>query len=246
MSRVVAQRTTLQDGTFEAVGLSPGAYQVRVQNQGRAPLLTDPSRVEEGGTTDLGTLLLREGVTLSGTVTDDAGRPVEDATVSLRDSAGRPVFLFSFATTGSDGRYRVQELTPGAYTVRVEARGYAPASRPVTLTDAPGTLDAVLARGGEVRVRVEDEAGQPVLGARVSLRDADGRTVTRTLSLVSLLEGNLGLTDARGLATVPDLAAGVYRVTARRDGMELVGEDPAAHLPPGGTVEVRLTLRRLP
>jgi hypothetical protein len=93
---------------------------------------------------------------------------------------------------------------------------------------------------------VEDEAGRPVAGARVTLLDARGQPVTRTLSLVSLVEGNLGLTDEQGLAVVPDLAAGGYRVTARKDGMEMAGPEPQALVPGGGSVQVRVSLRRLP
>jgi protocatechuate 3,4-dioxygenase beta subunit len=245
-TRVVAQKTSLSDGTFRASAIGSGTYQVRVTHQGRAPLLSAAVRVAEGETVDVGTLTLQVGYALSGTVHDDAGRPVEDATVSMTDAAGRPLFLFSFATTGSDGRYRVQELQPGSYTLRVEARGYAPFTGPVRVEDGPVTADAVLIRGGEVRVTVEDEGGHPIQGARVTLVDSRGRTVTKTLSLVSLLDGNLGLTSEQGVALVPDLAAGAYRVRARKDGFQTLGDDPPALVPGGGSVQVRLIMRSAP
>ena len=53
--------------------------------------------------------------------------------------------LFS---SGSDGRYEVQGLQLAAYTVRIEAKGYAPFEGRVTI-DADGeTVDAVLQKGG--------------------------------------------------------------------------------------------------
>jgi hypothetical protein len=134
-------------------------------------------------------------------------------------------------------------MPPGSYTVKVEARGFATERRPVTLGDAAVTLDVTLHRGGEVRVQATDEAGQPLAGARATLVDARGQPVTRTLSLASLVEGDLGLTDASGVAVIPDLPQGTYRVTARKDGYALDGVEPVVQVPAGGRADARLVLR---
>jgi protocatechuate 3,4-dioxygenase beta subunit len=242
-ARIVAQTTSAQDGTFSSSGLAGGDYQVRISMGGNAPLVTPPFRVADGEAKDLGTLELATGVALSGTVTDDAGSPVEDATISMTDESGRPVFLFSMSTTGSDGSYRVAEVQPGRYTVRFEARGYAPGERSATLTDAAVTVDVVLSRGGEIRVVVQDAAGQPVRGARATLIDARGRPVTRTLSMVNLTDGNLGLSDERGMALIPDLAPSTYRVRVVKEGMVTDGGDQSVTVLPAATAELRVTLR---
>lgn len=125
-SRVKAQKTTATEGTWEAKGLEAGTYVLRVNNGEYAQHLGEPFVLTEGESKDLGDLRLQPGATLSGRVTDDLGTPVEDATVSLTDERGRQVFNFSLSTTGSDGKYAVHGLNPGAYTVRFEARGHSP------------------------------------------------------------------------------------------------------------------------
>ncbi|MFM8981289.1 MAG: carboxypeptidase regulatory-like domain-containing protein [Planctomycetia bacterium] len=241
MGRMRAQKTTATDGSFEAGGLEAGRYLLRVNSGEHAQHLGEPFVLAEGAAHDTGDIRLAPGVTLSGRVTDDTGKPVEDATVSLRDARGRSVFSFSMATTGSDGRYDVHGLEAGAYTVRFEARGLAPDERPVTLGAQGGSLDGVLSRGGTLQVLVEDDAGRPLAGARVSLLDARGQPVTRSLSLVTIFEGDRSVTDAGGRATLPDLAPGTYRASASKEGMP-AGEAVPVSVLPGGSTSVRVVL----
>jgi protocatechuate 3,4-dioxygenase beta subunit len=240
--RIKASTTTGQDGRFRTTGLEPGRYQVRYHDSGHAPVLSPPFDLAEDATHDMGDLAIAQGASIAGRVTDDAGTPIEDATISLRDAAGRPVFLFSTATTGSDGRYRVPEVEPGRYTLRVEARGHAPFEKPVTLGADSVTLDATLGRGGTVRVQVVDAAGLPVSGARVTITDAEGKPLTRTLSLANLDGGDAGSTDARGIAELRDLAAGTYGVSAGKQGYASVEGPVSVRLMPGATIEARLEL----
>ncbi|MFV1959887.1 MAG: collagen binding domain-containing protein, partial [Planctomycetota bacterium] len=245
-ARVKAQTTSGQDGSFRAAGLAPGTYQVRVSGGGYAGFLSEPFEIREGAAVDLGTWRLAAGLTLQGRVVDDEGTPIEDATISLRDAAGRPVFLFSLVTTGSDGRYQVTGLEAGRYVVGFEAKGYAPASRTIELGPDGGAADGTLSRGGAVDVGVEDLAGRPLAGARIVLRDGAGSPVRRTLSLVNLFEGGLDRTDEQGRLHVPDLAPGTYTVFASRDGFEATGEPPHVQVRPGTATKVRLTLRAAP
>lgn len=175
-------------------------------------------------------------------MTDDEGRPVENATISLKDTSGRPVFSFSLFTTGSDGRYSVQGVVPGRYVVGAEARGLAPAEQPVEVGEGGGTADLVLRRGGTLRVRVVDESGAPLEGARVTLTDGRGQAVTKTLSLINFFDSGQDRTNAEGVALLPDLAAGGYRVSASLGGYVLAGEEAGASVVPGGTAAATVTL----
>jgi Carboxypeptidase regulatory-like domain len=66
---------------------------------------------------------------IQGTVTDQSGAVVSDAKVTITDKAtGRVVN----ATTGSSGTYTSGALTPGDYTVRVEAQGFKTVEQTVT------------------------------------------------------------------------------------------------------------------
>jgi hypothetical protein len=176
-------------------------------------------------------------------VTDDTGKPVEDATVSLKDSRGRQVFNFSLATTGSDGRYDVHGLAQGAYTVRFEAKGLAPDERPVQVGPTGASVDGVLARGGTLAVIVEDDAGRPVVGARVILKDAKGQPVTKTLSLVNIFDSDRGLTNEQGATALQDLAPGPYRLSATKEGLVAPAEDVSVSVSAAGSTSARITLR---
>ncbi|MHC5009508.1 MAG: carboxypeptidase regulatory-like domain-containing protein [Planctomycetota bacterium] len=241
-SSVRANLTSDQDGIFQTAGLEPGSYQVRVSGTGFAGLLTAPFDLEGEAIVDLGNLRLAPGAAVQGRVVDDAGTPIEDVTISLEDRAGRPVFLFSLVTTGSDGRYRVAGLEAGAYVIRFEVDGYAPASRDVDVGAGGATVDVALARGGTVEVLVLDGAGNPVAGARVRLRDAAGNLVQRTLSIANLFSSSAGTTDDRGVGRIPDLAPATYTVTATKDGWQQIEEGVPAVVPAGGTTTVTVTL----
>src|SRR5580658_8530292 len=57
---------------------------------------------------------------LHGQVTDPSGAAVPDATVVVTGSSGQA----STAKSGRDGSYDVKGLSPGGYTVKVDAKGF--------------------------------------------------------------------------------------------------------------------------
>ncbi|MEZ6197322.1 MAG: sigma-70 family RNA polymerase sigma factor [Planctomycetota bacterium] len=105
-------------------------------------------------------------------VRDDAGEPLERATVRLwrEDENGEGIDRRE-GRTGADGEVVFDQLAPGAY--RVMSRHVACTPTPfasVALEVAPGgvqTQDVVLPRGAEIRGSVRDESGAPVTGALV-------------------------------------------------------------------------------
>ncbi len=74
---------------------------------------------------------------LTGSVTDLMGRPVGKVTLQLTaaHSAQEGVSTKPYTTTtAGDGSYSFAQLEPGAYTVEVNQKGYAPARSQVTLS----------------------------------------------------------------------------------------------------------------
>jgi protocatechuate 3,4-dioxygenase beta subunit len=238
----VGSRAVESTGLFELKGLPAGTYRLRIWANGYAQATTDVFTLAAEESRDMGAVPLQRGADLAGRVTNDVGHPVENATISLKDHTGRPVYTFSLFTTGSDGRYTVQGVVPGRYTVGAEARGLAPTTKQVDVDAAGATADLVLTRGGSVKVRVIDAAGHPVEGARVVLTDASGEAVTRTLSLVTFFESGRDRTGPEGETTIPDLASGTYRVKAVTSGSVLAGEEPSITITPGAAASISLTL----
>lgn len=64
--------------------------------------------------------------TISGTVTDAAGKAVEAATVQLLKADNKA--LVKAAVTGRQGEYEIEKLAPGKYIVSVSAVGFVPSS----------------------------------------------------------------------------------------------------------------------
>src|SRR5271165_328024 len=64
---------------------------------------------------------------ISGTVTDATGAVVAGAKVTITGSTGQTIKT----TTGAQGGYSSGSLVPGAYTVRVEAKGFKTAQLPL-------------------------------------------------------------------------------------------------------------------
>lgn len=113
---------------------------------------------------------------LHGAVRDEAGRPIPGATVEARGHDVRAVLGDKVrARTKADGTYVLGPLPPLTYAFEARAEGF--------LSDhgdgAAGTrtLDFVLRQVRVLEGRVVDEAGLPVAGASVGLREGAGDVV---------------------------------------------------------------------
>ncbi len=121
--------------------------------------------------------LLTGTVRAAGTGAGD-GTALMGATVTLADPRGQVV---AAQRTGPDGRYVIEDLAPGRYTLALSAPSCQPTAVPVTVSDGePTTLDAELRSGARVAGTARTTAGAPVPDARVLLLDADGNVAAVT------------------------------------------------------------------
>lgn len=107
-----------------------------------------------------------------GTVTDSTGAAVPSAKVTITGPTGQTIIV----TTGADGIYSSRLLVPGAYTVRVEAKGSKTAQLPLVVRVGNSTngsvqlqageeITVVMLPAGEAQVNVDQPSVQSVLKA---------------------------------------------------------------------------------
>jgi hypothetical protein len=124
-------------------------------------------------------LLPGQSTGVSGVVVDSEGKPVSGAFVVVGASR---------ATTGDDGRFAMEDVSPGKRTLQTTKSGFVSSSVPVTVT--PGQPNAgvrvSLKSAGTITGLVFDSKGQPVSGVSVfPYRMTFGSSGERTTVLVS-------------------------------------------------------------
>jgi len=156
------------------------------------PITRQPS-IE--GLRDLGAVMvMKEGLKVTGKVTDKLGNPIAGA--KIFDTEGywwrstKP-----FAETNSQGQFK-SSTNPGTATWTVQAPGYAPDLRVVTIKAGKPLVEIRLEPGRNIEGKVTDQAGKPVEGASI-LADT-WRKQRRRLYLEAKTdaEGNFKVTDA--------------------------------------------------
>lgn len=129
------------------------------------------------------------------------GAPVADAMVIVTDVRGE---VLATAKTGESGAFAFADLTPGAFTVAVNAPAFRPAALPVEV-GAQGTtrVEVELASGAHLQGVVRAGADRrPLADARVTLLDAAGNVA------------GTATTGEDGSYAFTDLDAGDYTLIA--------------------------------
>lgn len=222
------------DGTFQVDDLDPEQpHRLHVRVLGYATALVDSDPTPAGEVRDLGDIVLSSPEVLEGHVLTEDDQPVVGAAVrvesstaglSVRRADGQPIALPYTGErrlwTDATGRFRVDDLAPGEWTVSLQVLGSPRQAHTVRVPPRGGSEPLVLrvstAETRVVDVTVVDETGRPVTGARVH----------------AVGVARLVWTDASGRARVEVPAQGVVRLEA------LTGEDEIA-LRQGGSTTLR-------
>jgi Carboxypeptidase regulatory-like domain len=225
-------------GEFHLPDLRAGRYQLMVSPPNGPSVSVRDVEIEAGAVT-IRNLVVVEGVTVTGLVTDTrTGEPVVGAEVSLQGSERLE------SRTDESGRYRIAGLASDRAKVYVGAPGYLR-----TWVDAvPGVdgaeavCDIELDPGARIHGRVFGPTGEPVAGARI-LHDEG---VIRSKKRATATSGDDGTFLLEG---VP---AGWRTLTARAEGLASAVVDGLAvsagsevseveiHLAPGGAISGKL------
>lgn len=208
-------------GRYAFAGLPTGKQKMQARARG---LSTWQGELElTSGQKQQRTIHLAAGVTIFGTVKDEAGKPVAGADVDFGDwdDLGHRRLA-----SGEDGNYRCEGLTAGRLRVQVSTDKTGKTGKDFDCN--PGETirwDPVLSRGLVFRGRVLDDAGKPVAEAMVEGRPEDFATQRNWWGIAS--------TDAEGRfafdGCAPDL---LFTLAVKRK--SVFPELQLEHQKPGG------------
>ena len=147
-------------------------------------------------------------IVFSGRVHTRSGSGVGGAVVTVTAADGSQV---DRVPVDGDGRYQLNDLRNGTYTLIVTAVGYRPAAGTVVIKDVPGAQDFELAGGGLVSGMVRSD-GIPVPLAAIVASDVDGHILAQVAA------------DEAGRYRIEGLPDGDTVLTASASGYEPTAE----------------------
>lgn len=249
----------LRSGTTDAGGRcllefpDGEVFALVVNATGYAPAAREFPRPGTAGDRTPVAIALERACSLEGVVIDAAGKPVAGAEVRARNQRppAEPPWNGGAATTGTDGRFRIEGLPPVAQNLTVEYgplewkswQVRLPSTRPLTLRIPAGGMTVL----GTV---VAEGTGLPVEGASVVL-DVEGREPSPleppsegSSARARVVTGEDGTFRVEGvvpgrIAGVSVLAEGFLPWPARTANVARTDPTPA-----GGTATVEVRLRR--
>ena len=212
-----------EDGSYQILGLPSGSYEIiliKIDPKKRLSYRLPEPVVVSG---DLENLDLNIPVaSISGTVVDVRGNPLEGARVSVKKKGEKGekrvssleekiMRQFLYYSSDTSGRFEVPALCSGSYLVTATKEGFGQAVEEVTLETDSGAAEITLALkpGCTLRAKINDaRTGKTVEKAAIMLKDKKG-------AVVKMDE----LSAKDGLFTVGDLASGEYRLEAAAEGL---------------------------
>ncbi len=145
---------------FDSVPVSMGEVFVGIDHPSYKPVRRQLTRGEFGierGREPTSKVVLDRGLTVTGTVTDESGKPIAGAL--LRTKLLNDV---REAKTGENGIYRLAGCEPRTARIVVSAKGRATDMKELRIDSEMGPVDFQMKPGGTVRIRVLDLQGKPV------------------------------------------------------------------------------------
>ena len=182
------------DGRFTLTSLRvdlPHTLVVVAPGHGRY-LLDFDHGLADAGAIDLEDIVVPDSRAIEGTALDANRDPIPGATVILvGENQDRNRLRKDFGPAvdggyGSEesrrtddlGRFRFPDLSPGGYSLTLQVHGFPSVSTGVNVPEDCDLLDVQLsqAKGGSLRVRVNDSKGAPLEGIRVEASSEAGRS----------------------------------------------------------------------
>jgi beta-lactamase regulating signal transducer with metallopeptidase domain/uncharacterized GH25 family protein len=178
---------------FESVPVSMSELSVVVDHPEFMPTIRQLTRGEFGierSQQPEREIVLDRGLTVRGTVTDQAGKPIAGALIHAKFVNG--VNDDRSTKTAADGTYMLAGFAQCATRLMVSAKGRATDMKEVNIASNMGPVDFRMKAGGTVRIRVLNEHGNPVANARIIFQRWRGRSLNFEFEHVNHYTDNNG------------------------------------------------------
>ncbi len=150
---------------------------------------------------------------ICGTVVGPGNIPIEGARVIAMSYASGPRQSRDEAVTGPDGRFCLEHVKPGQYTVAVAKPGYKPGREPRVEAGDTRLVFQLAPKSSISGVVMARDTGQPVTSFQVQLRVAYENT-----EATGKLGPALSMQNPRGEFLLDDVSEGIFVVEATAEG----------------------------
>jgi protocatechuate 3,4-dioxygenase beta subunit len=214
---------TGEGGDFSLDCEQPGTYRVYASAEGYASRVIP---IEQRPNQSLPPLhiQLEKACTIGGKVRAAADELPRGMLVIILDEDGRMLTGDESGIDPVTGKWQIDKVGPGRYTIMAKARGYALVTQEVSVTRGQDTtVDVDLDEGHDLAVAVRDSAGRPVPGAQVTVTMEGDPVVSAVLSAMTTMERELSGSSpqgAEGRVVVPHLSKGEWTLRVQADGYE--------------------------
>lgn len=203
------------EGRYELSGVSAGELELFARSRDYKLTVRTQATVEAGKLTPID-LVLSKGGRIVGTVTDEAGQPLEGVTVRARAKGAGEISRRD--VTDEAGSYAIENLYPGTYEV-----GVLPRRRRGSWGAAPLVKATVEVAKGEVKRDLRAPAGASLSGV---VFGPDGKPIARAgvYAIVGKAYRGTTYTNNKGEFRLTGLKADTYRLFVRVGNDKLVAQ----------------------
>ncbi len=229
------------NGAFRFDTPKAGTYFLDVWADNYAVFRTKEFEVKQGQTIDVGTIALGEPGSLHGTVRDHEGKPVAWCRVYVL--AGNFKSNYNPPFTNRSGRYDIQGLTPGTYTLfAVSPQHPLAIRRKIEVREGVRSrVNVELGAPAALILKIVNERGEPVPGAELAWTSPDLKPLDSSMVGDREPPGfGSNVSDADGVIQKPFLPAGDIEVRIKAKGYALLHQKISLEAGKPQTVEIKL------